>query len=54
MKMAVFWDVMPYSMVDIALMTDVVISSEMLVCVCQTKQSNIPENSHLLLYFLFI
>jgi hypothetical protein len=54
MNMVVFWDVVPCSLVYIALMMEAVISSEMSVGIYQTKQCNIPEDSHLFLYFWFI
>jgi hypothetical protein len=55
MKMAVFWIVVPCSLVEvfrrfrglIALMMEAANTSEMSVNICQTTQRNNPEDSHL-------
>jgi hypothetical protein len=61
MKMTVFWDVVPYSLVEVyrrfrgaccllhqgILMMEAACTSEKLVNFCQTTQHNIPEDSHL-------
>jgi hypothetical protein len=44
MKMAVFWDVVPWSL---ALMMEAVSTSDMSVTIYQTTQHNIPEDSHI-------
>jgi hypothetical protein len=51
MKMTVFWDVVPCSLVEvywvIALMMEAASASEILVNFYQTTWRNIPENGHL-------
>jgi hypothetical protein len=46
MKVTVFWDIAPYSLM-IALMMEAVSTSETSVNLYQTARRNIPEDSHL-------
>jgi hypothetical protein len=51
LKMTVFWDIVPFSLVEIdqcfALVVEAVNTSEMSVSFYKTTQHNIPEDSHL-------
>jgi hypothetical protein len=47
MNMAVFWDVVPCSLIDIDLMIEAVSFSETSVFIYQTTRCNIPQDSHL-------
>jgi hypothetical protein len=48
MKIIVFWDVAPCSLVEVALMTEAESTSETSVNFYQTTRLNIPEDSRLL------
>jgi hypothetical protein len=47
MKITVFWDVAPYSLVEITLMMEAVITSETSVNFYETTLRSIPEDSRL-------